>query len=282
MKNILVTGASGFIGTNLSSKLSKESKYNIIKIDRSFGDITNPITWSKFPKCEIVVHLAGRTFVPDSWIDSKNFININVIGTDLALNYCKKNNSKLIFLSSYLYGVPKKIPIDESEPVKTTNPYTLSKKIAEDLCNFYSKNYGVDVLILRPFNVFGPNQKEHFLIPSIIKQIDLAKEINVKDLKPKRDFVYIKDLVEAIIKTIDLKEKFEIINIGSGVSYSVFQVIETIQKIKGTNFKIKSTEEIREDEIMDTKADIKKAKKLLDWSPVWTFEKAIKDIYESK
>ena len=89
-------------------------------------------------------------------------------------------------------------------------------------------------------------------------------------------------MVEAIIKTIDLKEKFEIINIGSGVSYSVFQVIETIQKIKGTNFKIKSTEEIREDEIMDTKADIKKAKKLLDWSPVWTFEKAIKDIYESK
>ena len=117
MKNILVTGANGFIGSHLSSKLSKESKYNIKKIDRSFGDITNTTTWSNFPKCEIVIHLAGRTFVPDSWVNSKSFINTNVIGTAMALDYCKKNNSKLIFLSSYLYGKPKKIPIDENEPV---------------------------------------------------------------------------------------------------------------------------------------------------------------------
>ena len=282
MKNILVTGASGFIGSHLSSKLSKESKYNIKKIDRSFGDITNTTTWSNFPKCEIVIHLAGRTFVPDSWINSKSFINTNVIGTAMALDYCKKNNSKLIFLSSYLYGKPKKIPIGENEPVKTTNPYTLSKKIAEDLCHFYSENYGVKVIILRPFNVYGPNQKEHFLIPSIIKQIDLTKKINVKDLKPKRDFVYVKDLVMAILKSIELKKNFEIVNIASGKSHSVYEVIKTIQKIKGTNFKIKSTDEIRVDEIMDTRANIKKAKKILGWSPVWKFEKAIQDIYESK
>lgn len=282
MKNILVTGASGFIGTHLSSKLSKESKYNIKKIDRSFGDITNTTTWSNFPKCEIVIHLAGKTFVPDSWVNSKSFINTNVIGTAMALDYCKKNNSKLIFLSSYLYGKPKKIPIDEKETVKTTNPYTLSKKIAEDLCHFYSKNYGVNIIILRPFNVYGPNQKEHFLIPSIIKQIDLTKKINVKDLKPKRDFVYVKDLVVAILKSIELKKKFEIVNIASGKSHSVYEVIKTIQKIKGTNFKIKSTDEIRVDEIMDTRANIKKAKKILGWSPVWKFEKAIQDIYESK
>ena len=199
----------------------------------------------------------------------------------MALNYCKKHNSRLIFVSSYLYGKPKKIPIDENLPAKPTNPYTLSKKISEDVCRFYSKNYGVNVSILRPFNVYGANQKEHFLIPSIIKQIDLAKEINVKDLKPKRDFVYIKDLVDAIIKTIDLEKKFVIFNIASGTSYSVLEVINTIQKIKKKNLKIKSSEEIRSDEIMDTKANIKKAKKLLKWTPVWSFEKGIRDIYES-
>ena len=71
-------------------------------------------------------------------------------------------------------------------------------------------------------------------------------------------------------------------NIASGKSHSVYEVIKTIQKIKGTNFKIKSTDEIRVDEIMDTRANIKKAKKILGWSPVWKFEKAIQDIYESK
>jgi nucleoside-diphosphate-sugar epimerase len=282
MKNVLVTGSSGFIGAHLSSKLSKEHKYNIVKMDRSFGDITSPTTWNNIPKCEIVIHLAGKTFVPDSWTDPESFINTNVIGTNLVLNYCRKNNSKLIFLSSYLYGKPKKIPIDEKEPVKTTNPYTLSKKISEDLCDFYSRNYGVDVLILRPFNVYGANQKEHFLIPSIIKQINLKKGIKVKDLKPKRDFIYVKDLVEAIIKTIELKINFEVINIASGTSHSVVEVIEEIQKVKGTNFKVKSTEEIRSDEIMDTKANIKKAKTLLNWVPQWSFEKAIKDIHDSK
>ena len=282
MKNILVTGSSGFIGTHLLSKLSKENKYKIIKMDRSFGDITNTATWNNVPKCEIVIHLAGKTFVPDSWKNPEIFINTNVAGTHLVLNYCRKNNSKLIYLSSYLYGNTKKIPIDENEPVKTTNPYMLSKNISEDLCDFYSKNYGVNVLILRPFNVYGPNQKEHFLIPSIIKQVNLEKEIKVKDLKPKRDFIYVKDLIEAIIKTIELKMNFEIINIASGISYSVSEVIEEIQKVKGTNLKVTSTEEIRNDEIMDTKANINKAKKLLNWSPQWSFKKAIKDIYESK
>ena len=282
MKNILVTGSSGFIGTHLLSKLSKDNKYKIIKMDRSFGDITNTATWNNVPKCEIVIHLAGKTFVPDSWKNPEIFINTNVAGTHLVLNYCRKNNSKLIYLSSYLYGNPKKIPIDENEPVKTTNPYMLSKNISEDLCDFYSKNYGVNVLILRPFNVYGPNQKEHFLIPSIIKQVNLEKEIKVKDLKPKRDFIYVKDLIEAIIKTIELKMNFEIINIASGISYSVSEVIEEIQKVKGTNLKVTSSEEIRNDEIMDTKANINKAKKLLNWSPQWSFKKAIKDIYESK
>ena len=282
MKNILVTGSSGFIGTHLSSRLSKDNKYNIIKMDRSIGDVTSQSTWNNIPKCEIVIHLAGKTFVPDSWQNPENFINTNVVGTTLALDYCKKNNSQLIFLSSYLYGNPKKIPISEKEPVKATNPYTLSKKISEDLCDFYSKNFGVNVLILRPFNVYGPNQKEFFLIPSIIKQINLKKEIKVKDLKPKRDFIYVKDLVEAIIKTIELKINFEVINIASGISYSVSEVIKKIQKIKGVNLKIKSTNEVRSDEIMDTKADIKKAKNLLNWAPQWSFESALKDIYESK
>ena len=91
MRNILITGASGFIGTYLSSKLLEEKKYNVIKIDRSFGDIANENTWKSFPICETIIHLAGQTFVPNSWANPIKFLNTNVISTILALDYCKKN-----------------------------------------------------------------------------------------------------------------------------------------------------------------------------------------------
>ena len=282
MTSILVTGAGGFIGKHLSSKLLKEKKFNVQEIDRSLGDITSKITWNKFPKCEIVIHLANKTSVSNSWINPDKFINTNVIGTILALDYCKKNNSKLIFLSSYLYGNSKKIPTDENETAKVTNPYTLSKKIAEDMCKFYSQYYNVNVIILRPFNAYGLNQKENFLIPLIIKQINTSKIINVKNLETKRDFIYIKDLVDAIIKAINLEKNFEILNIGSGVSYSVTEVIKIIQQVKGTSFQVKSSEEIQDGEVLYTCADIAKAKKLLNWSPIWTLEKGIQDSYGKK
>ena len=280
MKNILVTGASGFIAKHLLPELYKKN-YKVKKITRKDGNIQDAITWKKLPKYDVVIHLSGRTFVPDSWKNPSEFIDTNVNGVIQALNYCKKNNSKLIYISSYLYGNAQKIPISERERVKVTNPYTLSKKLAEDVCECYYKNFGVNILILRPFNVFGPNQKEHFLIPSIMKQILLSKKITVNDLNPKRDFVYIKDLVDAIIKTINLKKKFEIFNIASGKSYSVREVIKIIQEVKDMKLKIKSSKKKRKDEIMDTKANITKSRKILNWKPKWTFKKGIADIYES-
>ena len=140
MRSVLVTGASGFIGTHLSSKLLEKKEYNVVRISRSFGDIAEESTWKKFPICGTIIHLAGQTFVPDSWTNPSKFLNTNVISTILALDYCKKNNSTLILLSSYLYGRPKKIPIDENEVTKPANPYAQSKKISEDICKFYSHN----------------------------------------------------------------------------------------------------------------------------------------------
>tara|TARA_Y100000590_G_C15739781_1_gene1019842 strand:+ start:1746 stop:2591 length:846 start_codon:yes stop_codon:yes gene_type:complete len=279
MTSILVTGAGGFIGKHLSTKLAEKKKYKIVKIDRSFGDISEEKTWKKFPICKTVIHLAGQTFVPSSWVNPSRFLNTNVISTILALDYCKKNKAKLILLSSYLYGNTRKTPIDETEAVKPTNPYAQSKKISEDICKFYFNNYSINTVILRPFNVYGSGQKEHFLIPSILQQIQSSKIISVTNLKAKRDFIYVKDLVDAIIKTIDLKKKFEIINIGSGKSYSVSEVIEAIQRIKGTNLRSKSKKETHDDEILEIRADITKAKKLLNWNPAWSFEEGIKDSY---
>ncbi len=279
MKTILLTGSEGFIGTHLCDSLSKIKKFKIKKVKRSDGNIVKSSTWKKFPKYKIVIHLAAKNFVPKSWKNIEDFFEVNVKGTIQALDYCRKKKSRLIFVSSYMYGNAKKIPISERETVKPTNPYTMSKKIAEDICRYYASYYGVKVTIIRPFNIYGFGQKNEFLIPTIINQFANKKIIKVNDLRPKRDFIYVKDFVEAIIKTISLNKNFEIINIASGKSYSVRSIIKIIRKLKKDNLKIKSLNKRRTDEIFDTRANIYKAKKLLKWKPTWSFTQGLEDSY---
>jgi len=278
MNSILVTGSSGFIGKHLITALSK-LKYNIYGVDYPDGDVVNKSTWDSYPKANVVVHLAAKSFVPDSWLNPEDYIKTNAISTTNALNYCKKNNAKLILLSSYLYGNPISLPIPESAPLCPTNPYALSKKIAEDICNFYCDKYGINAIILRPFNVYGPGQPNNFLIPEIIKKVKNDKVIIIKDLEPKRDFVYIDDLIGAILKVI----KTNIIgcstyNIGSGLSYSVKEIIDMIQKICNTNKPIYSKNERRQGEIMNTVADIKKTKTELGWEVHWSLQEGLLEL----
>jgi nucleoside-diphosphate-sugar epimerase len=178
-------------------------------------------------------------------------------------------------LSSYLYGNPESLPISESALLSVNNPYGLSKKLAEESCSFYYNSLAVNTVIIRPFNVYGPGQSTQFLIPMIIEKVNLRKEIEVKDLNPKRDFIFVEDLVNAIIASIKLDTGFHIFNIGSGLSYSVAEIIEHIQRIEGTSLSVKSFAETRPGEILETKADISKAKKILGWSPKWSIESGI-------
>jgi nucleoside-diphosphate-sugar epimerase len=271
---ILVTGSSGFIGKNLISKL--RSNENIIQeVNSANGDISNEDTWSKFENANVLIHLASRTFVPDSWLNPDNFLKINLHGTVCALNYCRKHNATFVYISSYLYGNPELLPVSESSRLEATNPYALSKKLAEETCKFYSDFYGVRTIILRPFNVYGKNQSDLFLIPSIIKQVLGGEFISVKDLEPKRDYVYIDDLVDAIILATTMTLKFLVLNIGTGTSYSTSELIDIIQNIMGTNLPIISTGEKRKGEIMDTKADITKAIENLNWHPKYSLPKGL-------
>jgi nucleoside-diphosphate-sugar epimerase len=172
----------------------------------------------------------------------------------------------LVFISSYLYGNPSSLPISETAALFTPNPYALSKKIAEDYCRFYADSFQVNTTIIRPFNLYGFGQSENFLIPEIIGQVLKGDPIHVKDLEPKRDYIFITDFIDAIIRCID-KNKFDIINIGSGISYSVGEIIQMIQEICGTELTVINSAEKRPAEIMDTIADISKAKEILGWSP---------------
>lgn len=277
MSRIILTGATGFIGKHLVPAL-RLIGHEVFEANSKSGDVAEESTWSKFPPADIVINLAGKTFVPDSWVDPKAFIKCNLLGTIEALNYCKKHNARVIFLSSYLYGNPKSLPISETASLHASNPYALSKKLAEEACQFYSDSFGIDVTILRPFNVYGPGQPAVFLIPSIIRQVLVGTEIKVQDLEPKRDYIFISDLVDAIIKAVRPLKGVNIFNIGSGKSHSVANVIQIIQDIEQTNLKVVSCAQRRTNEVMDTVADITQAYRILDWHPIIDLETGLQII----
>jgi len=274
---ILVTGSNGFIGSKLVQQLIQLG-HDVIELNRTKGDISDKQTWARLPPVNIVIHLAALTFVPDSWNHPTAFMQTNLQGTICALEYCRKYDAKLVFMSSYMYGKPEFLPIPESAKLVAFNPYALSKKMAEEACYFYADYFNVKITILRPFNVYGPDQKGEFLIPSIIRQALDGKVIEVKVLEPKRDYIYINDVINCIIKAMYLSENFTVFNVGTGKSYSVAELIAIIQEIMHINLPVHASGENRPDEVMDTRADISKASQLMGWFPEFTLYQGIADI----
>ena len=276
---ILVTGATGFIGKSVC-RLLYEKEIDFITHKELNLDITNEksFEFSGAEKIKTVIHLAGKTFVPDSWKYPSEFMKVNAIGTMNVAEFCKKNGSHLIYVSAYVYGNTKQNPIAENHPANVNNPYALSKKAGEDIALFYADFFKVPVSIVRPFNVYGPNQNEMFLIPEVIKQVKQGKEIRVKDLNPKRDFIYVEDVAGIILKLMETKSA-GIYNAGSGKSCSVKELINCIQKVAGTNLPVISENTVRENEISDTVADISKAGKELLWHPLFTLEEGLKKCF---
>jgi len=282
----LVTGASGFIGKALVAAL-KESGYDVILFSSTNGDIAEPESLDKFLHADIwyVFHLAGKTFVPNSWHSPFSFYKTNVLGTLNVLEFCRKTKASLTYVSAYIYGHTKILPISEDIQIKPSNPYAMTKRLAEETCEFYASNYGMGVTTIRPFNVYGIGQPENFLIPLVIKQALSGSKIVVKDLLPKRDFVYLDDLIEALLATLNTHiESYNVINIGSGTSLSVKEVIDVVQDIAGTNKEIVADSQVRTNELMDVIADISKAKALLGWQPKYLFYQGIEKIirYEQR
>ncbi len=272
---IIVTGSRGFIGSHLVKYL-KQSIYDMNEVDISQGrDITNFKSISDLPDFNVLIHLAAKVFVPDSYSNPRGFFYTNITGTLNALELCRRNNAKMIFLSAYVYGTPDYIPIDETHPVKSFNPYASSKIISEQLCTEYHKQFGVNVIILRPFNIYGSGQDSNFLIPSILQQANKG-EVILKDSRPRRDMLYIDDLIDAILRVIKYEDtSFEIINLGMGQSLSIKEMVEIIMNTYIIPFSIKFTGEHRPNEVLDTIADISKAKRLLDWQPKVSFREGI-------
>ena len=257
----------------------------VVAVASADGDISDKETLVAFEQLDVahIFHLAGKTFVPDSWDNPYAFFQTNVLGTVNVLEFCRRTLTPLTYVSAYVYGHPDTLPIREDSVARPNNPYAMTKRLAEEACEFYASTYGITVTTIRPFNVYGIGQAEAFLIPSIIRQaLSNLNRIILKDLAPKRDYVYLDDLLRAIIATVAKSDGYRIYNIGSGVSLSVQDVVDAVQKIIGSNKDIICDNVIRPNELLNVVADISKAKEELGWYPEYSFEKGIEKIIDSK
>lgn len=264
MKNeILVTGATGFLGRHLVAALESRG-FAVRRHSSADGDIaTCAIPMEGVSR---VFHLAAKSFVPDSWQDPRSFYQTNVMGAVNILEHCRRHQAALTLISSYVYGPPQHLPIAENHPLAAHNPYAHTKLLAEDTARFYEKHFGLPLVIVRPFNLYGPGQRPSFLIPSIVRQMaDPAVDVvRVQDLRPKRDYLYVDDAVNMLLATLRPGSN-GVFNLGSGRSSSVAEIIELVSNAVGIRKPVVSADVQRPEEIMDVVADISRATAELGW-----------------
>lgn len=277
---ILVTGFSGFIGTYLLAKLN-QTNHELILMDIANGfDICDWEQIKHIDNVDVIVHLANLSFVPASYEQPKKFYEINYLSTLNMLELCRINDAKMIFFSSYVYGHPQYQPIDENHPIQAFNPYAQTKVICESLCEGYNRDFKVPVTIFRPFNIYGTGQNPDFLIPSIIQQAKNGK-IVVKDDRPKRDYIHVEDIVDAVVASINSKNEDITIkkyNLGTGISYSVKEIVDIVRSFFIADIEYLCTNEFRPNDVMDTIANISRIQSELKWHPQVSISDGLKSM----
>ena len=285
MIKYIITGGAGFIGSHLVEELVKK-KYNIIVLDNlstgRFENIKKFRNKIKFLKCDIskkgkwikefkgkcyVFHLAALADIVPSIQNPEKYFQSNVEGTLNILEACK--NAKVLKLvytaSSSCYGIPKKYPTKENSKIDPMYPYALTKKVGEDLVLHWSKIYKIPFISLRLFNVYGTRSRTSGTYGAMFG-VFLAQKLSNKPYtivgtgKQKRDFTYVSDVIKALLKASKSKLKNEILNVGSGTTVSILNIIKLLG---GAKVFIKK----RPGEPDCTFADISKIKKKLNWKP---------------
>ena len=272
--NVLVTGSEGFVGKHLCKALHDSDK-EVQRCDLTLGhDITFFETFSEFSKPSTIIHLAAFLKGRKSQADLHKTFHVNVTGTLNALEAARRWDAAFIFASSYVYGIPKHLPIAENYPLIATNPYMQSKILAEELCKRYSEEYRLPIVIFRPFNIYGPGQSDDFLIPSVLKQL-ASGTITLLDGSPRRDYVHVSDVVRAYVMALSaLKPGCAVFNLGTGQSFSVSEVMRIIKKHEG-KIEIKFSGAGKPNDIPDCYADISKIRRELGWSPQISLEEGL-------
>jgi nucleoside-diphosphate-sugar epimerase len=280
LRHVVVTGHTGFLGARLAARL-RAAGVRVTGASRATG-IDLLINDLPLAGVDHVFHLAGATYVPAAWADPVVFHAINAHGTVRVLDQCRQVGVGMTYVSAYVYGLPDRLPIAESAPTRPNNPYAFSKLAAEEACRFYAATFGLPVGVLRPFNVYGPGQADAFLIPTIARQtVDpTVTAIEVADLRPRRDYVHVDDVVDALLLAPGLSPG-QPFNVGSGASWSVEDVIRRCLAIAGATKPYAARGERRLNEVPDVVADVSALRAACGWTPRIDLDTGLRSVMES-
>tara|TARA_Y100000591_G_C21824189_1_gene695542 strand:+ start:606 stop:1619 length:1014 start_codon:yes stop_codon:yes gene_type:complete len=308
MKKVIVTGGLGFIGSNLIELLIKR-KFNVINLDKvtyssNFYNVREfqKSKKYKFIKCDIkskklkeilfkyspdcIFNLAAETHVDRSIDNPENFIQSNIVGVYNLLEcfreYSKKNNSKLIHISTdEVYGDILTGRSSEKYPYQPSSPYAASKAASDHLVSSYVRTYGIPAIVTNCSNNYGPKQHPEKLIPKLIYNILNNKSLPIYGKgKNSREWIYVKDHCEALIKVFHKGKKGEFYNIGSNRNLNNLEVCRKLLNASkklihiGKNVKISFVKD-RPGHDIRYALNSNKIKKRLNWSPKTSFEKGI-------
>lgn len=302
MKNILVTGGAGFIGSNFVNYMVKHHpEYNITVLDAltyagnlsnfnkeiwdnphfSFqeGNIKDRKTVEESIKdADVVIHFAAQTHVDNSILWCDEFVNTNIKGTQILLDACRKYPvERFIYISSSeVYGTAELVPMSEEHHLNPRSPYAGTKAGADRLVYACFVTYGLPVIILRPFNCYGPNQHTEKLIPCFVtRALDDRPLLLHGDGSATRDWTHTQDICRAFDRVIEVdlnKVVGEVINIGSGVDISVIDITRKILKRLDKPESIIQPQPDRLGQVRRHISSTEKAKRLLDWEAKIPFE----------
>lgn len=293
-RTILVTGSRGFLGSHLVEALPDVIEFDVK--ENIFHDVTDALGVNRFwqeNRPQIVVHLAAN---PNATFSKQNptfDAKTNILGTVNVLEASLKYNANLfIFASSaYLYSLtPDHLPISETQLCDPANPYEIGKYADEFYCRYYAK-IGLPTVVIRFFNLYGPRQSKYFAIPAILERIyNTPKDGVVNVLGPpddSRDYIFVKDAVEAIKMIIEKKRcnkirpYYEVINIGSGIEIDTQTLCQTIAEVLNKDVKFRYGERLPGRLPGRFQADISKAHLLLGWRPYTSIKTGIKHTAKS-
>lgn len=302
---VLVTGADGFIGSHLVERLVADGAsvrafclYNSMgsagwlddvdpavraQLDIRYGDIRDArLVAEATAGVEVVFHLAALISIPYSYAAVESYLDTNVRGTLNVLEAAKAANVRRVIQTSTseVYGTPAELPIRETHPLQAQSPYAASKVAADQLALSYQRSFGVPVVVLRPFNTYGPRQSPRAVLPAMLRQLIAGeREIRLGRLDPRRDLTFVRDTVDGFARAaVAAGIDGETIQLGTGRAESIGELFELACRLLGSDARVvQDPVRMRPDasEVMVLQSDPSLARELMGWAAATSLEEGL-------